>query len=186
LHLGAKNDREFEGYKPAAIPQALKVIKGYKELNGLEITTTGNNVQIVKVEEKQYVGVAVTSPFHNVTGIGEAKQLFEDRRNEIQNTVTTDEYVCLHFANEVVFTYIYCMEVSAIDAIPDGMIGFTVPSSRYAKVRTKDEDPYGLIHTYLQENGIERNPNLFSQEVFRFGEEESKYNADILVPIMNE
>jgi predicted transcriptional regulator YdeE len=185
LHLGAKNDREFEGYKPAAIPQALKVIKGYKELNGLEILTSGNKVQILKAEEKHYVGVAVTTPFQSVTGIGEVKQLFEDRRNEIQSTVNTDEYVCLHFANEVVFTYIYCMEVSVLGTIPDGMIGFTVPSNRYATVRTKDEDPYGLIHTYLQENGMESNPNLFSHEVFRFGEEESKYNADILVPIMN-
>jgi len=77
------------------------------------------------------------------------------------------------------------MEVSAIGTITDGMIGFTVPSSRYAKVRTEDEDPYGLIQAWLSEAGIGRNPDLFSQEVFRFGEEESKYNADILVPIMN-
>ena len=183
MHLGARIDRNFEGYKPAAIPQALKVVKGNKELSGLEISITGNNVQIMKVEEKQYVGVAVTSPFHNVAGIGEAKQVFEAKRNEIHNTITTDEYVCLHFANEVVFTYIYCMEVSALGAIPDGMIGFTVPGSRYATVRSKEEDPYGIIHAFLSDNGMESNPNLFSQEIFRFGEEESKYNADILVPI---
>ncbi len=183
MHLGAKNDRNFEGYKPAAIPQALRVIKGNKELNVVENMTAGSYVRIMKAEEKRYVGVAVTSPFHNVAGIGEAKQSFEARRDEIQSTVTSDEYVCLHFANEVVFTYIYCMEVSALGAIPDGMIGFTVPSSRYATVRSTEEDPYALIHTFLNDNGMESNPNLFSQEIFRFGEEESKYNADIFVPI---
>lgn len=80
----------------------------------------------------------------------------------------------------------YCMEVSALDTIPSGMIGFTVPSSRYAKARSEDEDPYRLIHTYLSENGMESNPNLFALEGFRFGEEESIHNADILVPIRNQ
>lgn len=181
-----KNYQDFDGYKPVAIPRAFKVIKGNKELNRLEtMKTVNNNVQIVRLEGKKFVGIAVTSPFQNVMGIGETKRLFEASRNDIPNTVDADEYTCLHFANEVVFTYIYCMEVSVLDTIPEGFIGFAVPSSRYVKVRTKDEDPYGLIHTFISEHGIERNPNLFSLEVFKFGEEESKYNADILVPIMN-
>ncbi|MBD3922075.1 hypothetical protein H8B09_25155 [Paenibacillus sp. PR3] len=66
--------------------------------------------------------------------VGEAKQLFEEKRNEIQSAVNPYEYKGLHFANEVIFTYIYYMEVSALGAIPDGMIGLTVPSSLNADV----------------------------------------------------
>ncbi|WP_199615446.1 GyrI-like domain-containing protein [Paenibacillus alkalitolerans] len=89
-----------------------------------------NYVQIASLERKNFVGVAVTSSFQNVKGIREANRLFMDRRNEIQCMVNDSEYVCLHFSNEVAFTYIYCMQVSELDAIPNGMIGFTVPSGR--------------------------------------------------------
>jgi predicted transcriptional regulator YdeE len=146
---------------------------------------SNDHVQIISLEEKKFVGIAVTSSFQKVTGVGEASQFFMSRKNGIQSMVSVDEYVCLHFSNDVVFTYIYCMEVSELEAVPVGMIGFTVPSSRYAKVRTEDEDPYGMINTYLTENGLESNPKLFAFEVFRFGEEETIFNADILVPVMN-
>lgn len=173
------------GYRPVMVPKALEMINGGKTMNEKQQAVNTNHVQIVRLEEKKFVGVAVTSPFQKVTGIGETRQLFMEKKSGIQRILKVDEYVCLHFSNEVVFTYIYCMEVSELKTIPDGMIGFTVPSSPYAKVRSKDTDPYELIHTYLRENGLESNLNLFALEVFRFGDEESKYNADILVPIMS-
>jgi predicted transcriptional regulator YdeE len=186
LDPGAKDYRNFDGYKPYTIPKALKIIRGYKEDQKMEsVEMSSIHVELVKLEEKNFVGVAVTSSFQNVTGIGEASKFFMERKSRIQSVVNEDEYVCLHFSNDVVFTYIYCIEVLELKSIPDGMIGFNVPSSRYAKVRTKDEDPYGLINTYLKEKVLESNPKLFAFEVFRFGEEENKYNADILVPIMN-
>jgi len=106
-----------------------------------------------------------------------------ERKNEISNIVDSAHYVCPHFANDVLFTYIYCMEVSELDVIPEGMIAFTVPAGHYAHARSKDADPYALIQAYIRDNGLKTNPNLVSFEVFAFGEEESKYNADIFVPV---
>lgn len=171
-----------EGYRPVTLPKAFHIIIGGEPMNKSQQTT--DHVQIVRLEEKSFVGVAVTSPFQKVTGVGEARQLFMEKTNEISNVMNAEQYVCLHFANEVVFTYIYSMEVSTLNTIPDGMFGFTVPSSGYAKVRSQRTDPYKLIHTYLRENGLESNLNLFVMEIFRFGHEESKYNGDVLVPIM--
>jgi len=108
-----------------------------------------------------------------------------EHRAGISNVLNRDEYVCLHFCNDVVFTYIYCMEVSERNTFPEGMIGFTVPGGDYAKARSKSTDPYRLIQTYIKESGLENHSGLFTMEVFRFGDEESKYNADILVPIKN-
>jgi predicted transcriptional regulator YdeE len=182
-----KRNRNSDGYKPQAIPRALKVISSYKEDNSMEnVKVSSDSIQIVSFEEKKFVGIAVTSSFQKVTGIGEASQVFMKRKNGIQCIVNVDEYVCLHFSNEVVFTYIYCMEVSKLETIPEGMIGITVPGSRYAITRSKNEDPYGLINTFLRDNGLESNPQLFAFEVFRFGKEENKYNADILVPIIEK
>ncbi|RXZ81752.1 hypothetical protein EBB07_13955 [Paenibacillaceae bacterium] len=82
------------------------------------------------------------------------------------------------------FTYIYCMEVEGISDIPNGMIGFHVPSQRYIKVRSLDQDPYAISQKYLKETGIENNIKSLALEVFKFGEEQHFNNADIYIPIV--
>ncbi len=140
-------------------------------------------IEVVLLGERKYIGIAVTSPLKNVKGIGEAQQFFMERKDEIQRKVDECTYVCVHFANEVLFTYIYCMEVTELQPIPEGMIGFEVPSNQYVKVHSNGEEPYGLIDTFLRDKGMESHSNSVSFEVFQFGKEESKYNAEILVPI---
>lgn len=63
------------------------------------------------------------------------------------------------------------------------MIGFEVPRNQYVKVQSNGEEPYGLIDKFLRDKGMKSNSNSVSFEVFRFGKEESKYNAEILVPV---
>ncbi|XEC96596.1 GyrI-like domain-containing protein [Paenibacillus tarimensis] len=150
-----------------------------------EMMMNNNQVEIITLETKHFVGVPVTVAFqkHDPGRIKEANQIFIDRKHEIQGIVKEYEYVCPHFANDVLFTYIYCMEVSEITHIPDGMIGFSLPSQQYAKVRSTDQDPYGLIKNYLDANGLENNTRSLALEVFIFGEKQHYNNADILVPI---
>lgn len=174
-------------YKPGAIPLSLKILRDDKEARmKMGARTSNSPVQLVRLDEKKFVGVAATSSFQDVRGIGEASRMFMERKHEIPNIVDSAHYVCPHFANDVLFTYIYCMEVSELDVIPEGMIAFTVLAGRYARARSKDADPYALIQAYIRDNGLETNPNLVSFEVFAFGEEESKYNADIFVPVKDE
>jgi predicted transcriptional regulator YdeE len=140
-------------------------------------------IEVVQLGERKYIGIAVTSPLKNVKGIGEVCELFMERKGEIQGKVDESTYVCVHFANEVLFTYIYCMQVTELQPIPDGMIGFEVPNNQYVKVQSNGEEPYGLIDKYLGDKGMQSNSNSVSFEVFQFGKEESKYNAEILVPV---
>lgn len=140
-------------------------------------------IQVVQLDERKYIGIAVTSPLKNVKGIGEANQLFMERIGEIQGKVDESTYFCVHFANEVLFTYIYCMEVSELQLIPEGMIGFEVPTNQYVRVQSNGEEPYGLIDKFLRDKGMQSHLNSVSFEVFQFGKEESKYNAEILVPV---
>jgi predicted transcriptional regulator YdeE len=145
-----------------------------------------NQIEIVTLEEKYFVGVPVTNVFQRFDPdrIKEANQIFLARKSEIKEIINEHEYVCPHFANDVLFTYIYCMEVTEIKDIPKGMIGFCVPSQRYVKVTSTDQDPYALIKSYLKENGLENNTRSLALEVFRFGEEQHFNNADIFVPIV--
>lgn len=142
------------------------------------------HIEVVQLGERKYIGIAVTSAFKNVKGIGEAHQIFMERKSEIQGKVNENTYVCVHFANEVLFTYIYCMEVTELQPIPEGMIGFEVPSNQYVKVQSIGEEPYGLIDNFLRDKGMQSNSNSVSFEVFQFGKEESKYHADVLVPVV--
>ncbi|MFF2093125.1 GyrI-like domain-containing protein [Paenibacillus sp. NPDC058174] len=145
-----------------------------------------NQIEIVTLEAKHFVGVPVTNVFKRFDkgSINEANRLFLERKIEIKRVLNEHQYVCPHFANDVLFTYIYCMEVENIEDIPKGMIGFTVDSQSYAKVRAVDQDPYVLIKTFLKENDLKNNTLALALEVFKFGEEQHFNNADIFVPIL--
>ena len=74
-------------------------------------------------------------------------------------------------------------EVTSLEKTPNGMIGFTVPAMQYIKYRSTGENPYEIINSCLKENNKVLNSKGVSLEVFYFGEEESKFNANIFVPI---
>lgn len=145
-----------------------------------------SQIEIVTLEAKNFIGVPVTNVFQRFDAerIKETNQLFLERRNEIKGIINEQEYVCPHFANDILFTYIYCMEVSEIKDIPKGMIGFGVPSQRYVKVRSTDQDPYAISKEYIKEHGLKNNTRSLALEVFRFGEEQHFNNADIYIPIV--
>jgi predicted transcriptional regulator YdeE len=141
-------------------------------------------VEIVKLDQKKLIGIPVTSVFegHGPRRIEEAKQIFLNRRHEIKNAVNNQEYVCPSFASEAVFTYFFCMEVSEIDEVPDGMLGFTIPAHSYGKTRS-DQDPYEAIHAYLRANGMESNMKALALEVYSFDEPQWPSKVDVFVPI---
>lgn len=143
-------------------------------------------VEIVTLSEKHFIGVAVTNAFKRVDpeAIQKTFQVFLSRIDEIKGIVDSDAYVCPHFANDYLFTYIYCMEVTSIGEVPEGMIGFSMPSQRYAKVRSADQDPYALIKSSLESMNLKNNARSLALEVYRFDEEQHMNNADIYIPIL--
>jgi predicted transcriptional regulator YdeE len=143
-----------------------------------------NPIKTVHLEEKKFVGFPVTSSFsfHEPKRIEEAKREFLDRKHEIRNVVNPDEYVCPHFASEVLFTYFFCMEVSELEEIPEGMIGFTIPARNYVTTRS-DADPYEVLHTYIKDNGIDHNPKALALEIYQFADPNWPGKVDVFVPI---
>lgn len=141
-------------------------------------------IEVVELPEKKFIGIPVTATFQNQTNdIGKIRDVFMVKRDEIINQVNPTEYVCPHFSNGILFSYLYCLEVSEIGDIPSGMIGFSIPSSRYVKVRSPEIDPYGIANQFIQDNGLEHDKNTLALEIFKFGVEENFNQADIFLPI---
>ncbi|MCD9023624.1 GyrI-like domain-containing protein [Cohnella silvisoli] len=143
-----------------------------------------NQVKLVSLQEKKFVGLPVTSPFeaHQPERIDEAKQIFIERRHEIKAVVNPNEYVCPHYTSEVLFTYFFCMEVSEITDVPNGMIGFTLPAHTYALTRS-DQDPYEVIHSFLRDIGKESNQRALAMEIYSFDNPQWPSQVDVYLPI---
>lgn len=143
-----------------------------------------NQVDIVQLEEMKFIGVPVTSSFQNDSPkrIEDTKNIFMNRKNEIKNVINPDRYVCPHYASEVLFTYLYCMEVNNLDEIPEGMIGFSIPAHRYVTTRS-NHDPYEVLHTYLQNREMENNVKALALEVYYFENPNWPTEVDVYIPI---
>lgn len=144
-------------------------------------------IERITLEAKCFIGIPVTNVFNRFDSerMQESNELFHIRRNEIKGILNPQEYVCPHFANDILFTYIYCMEVKEISDIPQGMIGFEVPGQNYIKIRTLDHDPYAIGQEFLKENGLKNNVKSLALEVFKFGEKQHFNHADIYIPIID-
>ncbi|WP_373230760.1 GyrI-like domain-containing protein [Cohnella sp.] len=143
-----------------------------------------NQVELISLQEKRFVGIPVTSPFqdHQPERIDETRQIFLGRRHEIKAIVNPQEYVCPHFTSEVLFTYFFCMEVSEISDVPSGMIGFTLPAHLYAQTRS-DLDPYEVIHSFLRDISMESNSRALAFEVYGFDNPQWPSQVDVYVPV---
>ncbi|MNJ73288.1 hypothetical protein D3C77_700650 [compost metagenome] len=74
------------------------------------------------------------------------------------------------------------MEVSELTGIPEGMLGFTIPAHTYGKGRSED-DPYAVIHDYLQKNGMTNNKRAAALEIYNFENQKWPDQVDVYIPI---
>ncbi|XEC94178.1 GyrI-like domain-containing protein [Paenibacillus tarimensis] len=142
------------------------------------------NVEIIEMPEIKLIGLSVTSPFkgHDPKRVEAMKRQFMERKGDIQNAIHPERYISPSFSCEVLFTYMICMEVEDLSEVPEGMIGFTIPPHRYAKVKSKG-DPYQVIHDYLNSNGLQNDGRALALEIYRFARPVWPDEAEVLIPI---
>ncbi|WP_173275695.1 effector binding domain-containing protein [Paenibacillus sp. NEAU-GSW1] len=127
-----------------------------------------NQIEVVQLPEKHYVGLSVTSSFrgHDPKRVEQMKESFFCRYDEIRHVVDETQYVSPHFSSEQLFTYLICAEVSRLSDIPEGMIGFTIPAQSYVKTRSSG-DPYAELHQYVKEHNLSNNSKALALEVYK-------------------
>ena len=143
-------------------------------------------VKEVRLQERHYIGMAITMAFaaYDPKRMEGLQKLFISRRFEIKGMLDAGRYVCLTFVCEQLFTYLFCMEVTGLDAVPNDMIGFSIPEQRYATIRAKASDPYDLIHAYIKANGLQLNKHGMSLEVYVMHPQQQPDECDVFVPLL--
>jgi hypothetical protein len=150
-------------------------------------------VTTIRLGEMKMVGFPVNVAFKggDFSQIGKTKERFMERRGEIKHVINPKVYWAPWYKCEVMFTYFYCLQVSDLSDIPEGMMGFTIPESLYATVKYEgshpmDPDPYGLLALHRQENGIAHKENGMILEKFEFARdcvEGKEFIVEIFGPI---
>jgi predicted transcriptional regulator YdeE len=145
-----------------------------------------------ELPELLFIGMIVNVSFKHgdFSRIGEVKEAFMRRREEIQNVVDPDHYYAPWYSCEVMFTYFFCMQVSSLEQVPEGMMGFSVPAHMYLKAKYDGAhplgpDPYGELQRYRAEHGLKEHPRAMVIEKYTFANEgrEGLITVDVFAPI---
>ncbi|WP_051251376.1 GyrI-like domain-containing protein [Paenibacillus harenae] len=155
---------------------------------------TAGEVEILTLGEMKFVGFPVNVSFKDgdFSKIGRTKQLFMERKSEIRHAVDPETYWAPWYNCEVMFTYFYCLQVSGLADIPEGMMGFAIPESRYAAVRYEgphpwEPSPYALLAEFREANRISAKENGMVLEKYRFDDDckpGEHISIDVLGPIV--
>ena len=140
-------------------------------------------------KELYFVGTNITA--HFLSGFPDAaikvQQEFMDRINEISNAINKNVLLSPFICNDIIATYFAGLEVSNLDSIPEGMMGFTVPHTTYAKVTCTNKtigEGYDKIFHWMGEKGyIQKMYYAFQIEVFYLDEHAEEEQVEILIPI---
>ena len=143
-----------------------------------------NKVQLLELPEIKLIGLSITSSFqgHLPEKVDAMKQEFFKRKSEIRSVIHPKRYISPSFTSEVLFTYLICMEVEDLSHVPEGMIGFTIPPHRYARVKSKG-DPYQDIHHYLDSIGQNSNRRALALEIYHFENPTWPDEVEVLLPL---
>lgn len=153
-----------------------------------------NSLEVKQVElpELLMIGIPVNVSFKHgdFSKIGRNKAEFKRRLDEIPNAVNRDEFYAPWYNCEVMFTYFYCLQVSSLDHIPEGMMGFSIPAHPYLLVEYDgvypfEPDPYATIQQYREEHGMKVNKEAMILEKYKFAVDgvEGKIAIAVYAPI---
>lgn len=155
----------------------------------MQETGTASEVARVKREEMKFIGLPVVVSFKDgdYESIGRTKKRFMERKGEIDGIVDPDIMWAPWYANDIMFTYFYAVQVTDLANVPEGMVGFTQPAGEYAAVRYDgpmpwNPDPYDLLHRFRQREGLTENSRLMVLEQYRF-DLEAEPNGQISIQV---
>lgn len=151
------------------------------------------NIQVVKKEEIKVIGLAVNSSYSQISNIPILFDQMEERMGEILYKTKESIFIAPFHSRETEFTYYVTVPVEKIENIPNGMIGFVIPSKKYI-FATHNGGPSEVENTYLQmfswmkEHEYEQDYHALSLEIYKnehstinsFGD---KLQFDIYLPL---
>jgi AraC family transcriptional regulator len=149
-------------------------------------------IQVIEKEEMKVVGISWNGTYAQMSTIPSLFREMINRLKEVSFQTKEPVLIAPFHSRETEFTYYVTTPVEKIDEIPEGMVGFTIPSKNYvfATHRGSQEEvetTYKKIYSWMEEYGYEQDHNALSLEVYK--EEHSHLNEngelhfDIYLPV---
>lgn len=131
------------------------------------------NVQIIQKEAMHFIGLKAKTNMAMEDSLGTIGQLWGKAMQQgimmmIPNKVSNNMYGLYYdydFGESQSFTVMVACRVSTLDSIPEGMVGHTIPASRFAVFTTPQGNMIEIVKDgwqYVWENWMQENPNLAS------------------------
>ncbi|NKI23640.1 AraC family transcriptional regulator [Paenibacillus dendritiformis] len=126
---------------------------------------------IVTKKEFKIAGMGWTGPFSAAPEIPGLWRAFAERVHEIEYRIHPFQYVAASHDRPTDFTYYIGMEVSDWGRLPDGMIGLTIPTQRYARFTftgpmAQVSDFYVRCFDWIRQEGYEKNKAVLGLESY--------------------
>ncbi|MBT2696389.1 GyrI-like domain-containing protein [Bacillus sp. ISL-40] len=150
------------------------------------------SIQVIEKEEMKVVGISWNGTYSQISTLPRLFQEMVNRLEEVSYQTKEPVLIAPFHSRETEFTYYVTTPVEKIDEIPDGMVGFTIPSKNYvfSTHKGKQEEveiTYQQIYAWMKEYGYEQDHNALSIEVYK---EENKHlyasgelHFDIYLPV---
>lgn len=150
------------------------------------------NIQVIEKKEMNVVGISWCGNFSQMNEIPKLFHVLESRLEEIPHQSEEPVLLAPFHSRETEFTYYVTKPVKRLDYIPDGMVGFNIPSKIYCVATHKGrpeevENTYLQMFTWMKEYGYDQDHNALSIEVYK--EEHKEMNKsgelhfDIYLPV---
>lgn len=166
--------KKMHGITPGKCREYKNHINFYEKINLNDIKKKGDMMEyrIIEMNEMKLIGVEKAKNYRDGR-VYEITLLWDRWKSErlcekIENRVKSGNTYGIHYniKENGDFTYRICVEVNEFDYIPNGFIGFTLPSAKYAVFKTKLselgkfwENFYGV---WLPSTGYEQPNCVFS------------------------
>lgn len=150
------------------------------------------SINRLELPETLFIGLPVNVSFKHgdFSKIGQVKEAFMRRRVEIPNIADSEHYYAPWYNCEIMFTYFYCMQVSSLEQIPEGMMGFAVPAHAYLRAQYDGEypfnpDPYEELQRYREVHGLGHDKSAMVIEKYALANEglDGRLVVDVYGPI---
>jgi AraC family transcriptional regulator len=150
------------------------------------------NIQVVEKNEIKVVGISWNGTYGQAGAIPHLFEKMEERLCEISHQTDEPVLIAPFHSRETEFTYYVTAPVQEIDAIPEGMVGFTIPAKNYVTITHEGspnevENTYNRLFEWMKDYGYEQDHSALCLEVYK--EEYRDQNAagnlhfDIFLPV---
>jgi AraC family transcriptional regulator len=149
-------------------------------------------IQVIEKEEMKVVGISWNGTYSQISTIPSLFKELINRLEEVSYQTKEPVLIAPFHSRETEFTYYVTTPVEKIDEIPEGMVGFTIPSKNYVFATHKGsleevENTYKRIYSLMEEYGYEQDRNALSLEIYKEEHKHLNVNGelhfDIYLPV---